>query len=88
MERRIKNDSALYLDKEKRKLYPNIDTTLPSSSGIQVMMLAPYLATLSAAPFKSYVDSSLTYSQKAGDSFCSLIRLYNVIRPGIISLDR
>ena len=60
-----KIDSTLYWDKEKRRLYPHIDTSLPSPSGIQLMLLAPYVTTLSVPPFKSYVDPSLTSSQKA-----------------------
>ena len=58
-------DTTLYWDREKRKLKPEIDTTLRSPSPLAIMALLSSISYNEAAPFRSYVDPGLTTTQKA-----------------------
>jgi len=58
------DDSSFYWDKEKRKLKPEVDTTLPVPSPLPILLaLSPYSAG-QFLPFKSYIDPNLTETQK------------------------
>ena len=57
-------DTTLYWDREKRKLKPEFDTTLPVHSPLPVMALLGNLIYSSSIPFKSYIDPNLTQAQR------------------------
>lgn len=61
-------DTSLYWDKEKRKLKPEFDTTLPSPSPspspMPIMALFSNVIYRLSKPFKSYIDPNLTQTQK------------------------
>ncbi len=59
-----KIDTTLYWDREKRKLKPEIDTTLPSPSTLSIMALLSNVNYSWTEPFRSYIDPNLTQAQR------------------------
>jgi hypothetical protein len=57
-------DTSLYWDKEKRKLKPEFDSTLPSPSPLPIMALLSNVIYSHSELFKSYIDPNLTQTQR------------------------